>query len=54
MYDYYEIYRQRHDEMLREARITRLARRHRIRVAPALLWEAQRYAGRMLKHLRRI
>jgi hypothetical protein len=54
MYDYYELYRQRHGEMLREAQTLRLAKRRRRRVAPALLWEAQRYAGRTLKHLRKI
>ncbi len=53
----FEFWRQRREELLREARLNRLARaarsdRKKIRLYPAPGWELQRYGGRLYKLLR--
>lgn len=53
-----QLWRQRHEELLREAEMTRLARvagsnkKRRARLLPALGWELQRCGGRISKLFR--
>lgn len=52
-----QIWRQRHEELLHEAEIERLARairpdREKFRPLPALVWELQRCGGRISKLFR--
>jgi hypothetical protein len=54
----YQIRKQRHEELLREAALSRQARalratrKRRAGRRSALAWEIKRYAGRLLKNLR--
>ncbi len=54
----YQIRKQRHEELLREAALSRQARalratrKRRAGRRSALVWEIKRYAGRLLKSLR--
>jgi hypothetical protein len=54
----YQIWKQRHEELLREAELSRrakalrAARRRGAGRRPTLAWEIQRQAGRILKSLR--